>query len=142
MSLISGFLSRLQVFKTVTCIFFNVLLFQLQDVLSSSQSFKVWVLYWETDNYYNGAFNIYFQFQKSSFEFWSATLSLERSFACPQFMYNIHTVYIRIIKGNPNVQRFFNEAGCSTDVIQCCGGEVTEGKVCCNVMVEIRKWNQ
>ena len=50
--------------------------------------------------------------------------------------------YIRIIKGNPNVQCFLNEAGCNTDVIQSCEGEVKEGEICCNVMVAIRKWNQ
>ena len=44
LSLISGFLFRLQVFKTATYIFVSVLLFQLRDVLSSSQSFKVGVL--------------------------------------------------------------------------------------------------
>ena len=64
------------------------------------------------------------------------SLDTERSFACPKVM------YIRIIKGNPNVRCFLNEAGCNTDVIQCCGREVIEGKVRCNVMVTIRKWNQ
>jgi len=32
-------------------------------------------------------------------------------------------MYISIIKGKPNAQGFLNEAGCDTDVIQCCGGE-------------------